>query len=156
MNISGRLSYSNFAHHIATHWSLFRVLFESLHNSSHQRETIYDKLIFFAKLVRQWKSKEWAKFGLECLHLKFIYSNSKFKATCETRTLNAGTSGLIPKRNRLKFLTLHSPFCLFIRKEKKPCMAILTTLESTTLDEIIRCASKWFFLTLKHVKSGVG
>ena len=27
------------------------------------------------------------------------------------RTLNAGTSGLIPKRNPQKLLTLHSPFC---------------------------------------------
>ena len=41
-------------------------------------------------------------------------------------------------------------------------MAILTgqlsTLESTTLDEIetIRCVSKWFILTLKNAKSRVG
>ena len=27
-----------------------------------------------------------------------------------------GISGLIAKRNRLKFLTLHSPFCIFIWK----------------------------------------
>ena len=33
--------------------------------------------------------------------------------------LNTRTSGLIPKRNRLKFLTLHSPFCLLIRKTLK-------------------------------------
>ena len=32
-------------------------------------------------------------------------------------TLNAGTLGLISKRNRLKFPTLHSPFCLFIIKD---------------------------------------
>ena len=51
--------------------------------NSHQRETLYDKLMFFAKLVRQWESKEWAKFELECLLLIFIYSNSKFKATCK-------------------------------------------------------------------------
>ena len=39
------------------------------------------------------------------------------------QTLNAGTSGLIPKKTRLKLLTLalllHSPFCSFIRKKKK-------------------------------------
>ena len=28
-------------------------------------------------------------------------------------------------------------------------MAILSTLESTTLDEAIRCTSKWFISTLK-------
>ena len=34
------------------------------------------------------------------------------------RALNAGTSGLIPKRNGIKFLTFHLPFsfCLLIRK----------------------------------------
>ena len=31
-----------------------------------------------------------SKFELECLLLIFIYSNSKFKATCKTQTLNAG------------------------------------------------------------------
>ena len=34
---------------------------------------------FYAKLVRQYKSKECAKFELECLLLIFIYFNSKFK-----------------------------------------------------------------------------
>ena len=33
--------------------------------------------------IRQWKSKEWANFELECLLLIFIYSNSKFKVTCK-------------------------------------------------------------------------
>ena len=32
------------------------------------------------------------------------------------QTLNASTSWLIPKRNRLKFLTLHLPFWLLVRK----------------------------------------
>ena len=82
INISSRHSNSNFAHHIVIHWSLFKMWFESLLNSSHQRETIYDKLIFFAKLVKQWKSKVWAKFELECTLLIFIYSNSKIKVTC--------------------------------------------------------------------------
>ena len=31
-------------------------------------------------------------------------------------------------------------------------MAILSTFKSTTLDEIIRCISKWFILTLKQEK----
>ena len=38
------------------------------------------------------------------------------KSLVRTRTLTAGTSGLIPKRNRLKLLTLQSPFCFFIIK----------------------------------------
>ena len=62
MNISRRHSNLNFVYHIAIHWSFFKVWIESLHNNSHQRETIYDKFIFFAKLVRQWKPKEWANF----------------------------------------------------------------------------------------------
>ena len=49
--------------------------------NSHQKETVYDRLIFFPKLVRQWKLKEKAKFGLEDLQLIFIYSNSKFEIT---------------------------------------------------------------------------
>ena len=35
-------------------------------------------------MVRQRKSKELAKFELECLLPIFIYSNSKFKATCKS------------------------------------------------------------------------
>ena len=32
------------------------------------------------------------------------------------RTLNAGTSGLVPKRNCLELLSLHLPFLPFVRK----------------------------------------
>ena len=32
-------------------------------------------------------------------------------------------------------------------------MAILSTLEHTTLDKTIRCASKWFTLTLKNTQN---
>ena len=35
------------------------------------------------------------------------------------RTSNAGTPGLIPKRNRLKLVTSHPPFRLLIRKKQK-------------------------------------
>ena len=47
-----------------------------------------------------------------------MYSNSSLtclKSFVKALTLNADTLRLIPKRNRLKFLTLHLPFCLFIR-----------------------------------------
>ena len=61
----------------------------------------------------------------------FIYSNSKFVVTSKTRPLDAGTSGLIPKRERL---TLYYPFCLFIRKNTllnyhPESFAIYTTLK---------------------------
>ena len=75
----------------------------------------------------QWISIYWAKFELECLLLVFIYSNSKLKSLAKTRTLNAGTSELIPKKKEkvkleleietcIKFQTLHSPFYLFLIK----------------------------------------
>ena len=85
MNISSSHSNSNFALHIVIHWSLFKVQIKHLHNNSHQRETIHDKLILFAKLVRQWKSKEWAESELEYALVIFIYSNSKFKVTWKCR-----------------------------------------------------------------------
>ena len=62
------------------------------------------------------------------------------------QTLNASTLGLIPKRNHPKFLTLLSPFC---QKKYSIWMAILSTLESTTLNKTIRSASKWLILTWK-------
>ena len=46
----------------------------------------------------------------------FIKTNSKFKSLEKTQTLNAGTSELVSKKTRLKFVTLHSPFCLFLIK----------------------------------------
>ena len=39
----------------------------------------------------------WAKFGLECLLIIFIYSKWKFKVTCKNGDFNVGTSELIPK-----------------------------------------------------------
>ena len=98
--------------------------------------------IFFAKLVWQRKSKEWAKFGLECLLLIFIYSNSKFKvAYIKLWTLNAVPSGLILKINHPKYLTLYLPICIFIRNSN--WMASL----GISLDKPITCASEWFILT---------
>ena len=65
----------------------------------------------------QWTTIRWAKFELEYLLLIFIYQifwNSKSLA--KTPTLNAGASEPISKKNRLKFITLHSPNCLFLIK----------------------------------------
>ena len=38
------------------------------------------------------------------------------KSLVKTRSLNAGTSGLTPKRNRLIYITLHSPFAFYKKK----------------------------------------
>ena len=100
----------NFAHHIVIllsidHSSRFKLKVYII--TQHQRETTYDKFIFFARLVKQWISKAWGKFESECQLQIFIYSNSKLKSLVKTRSLNAGTSGLISKRKRLKFRTLH-------------------------------------------------
>ena len=54
------------------------------------------------------------KIWVECL-LKSIYSNLKFKVTFQNAYFETvGTSALITKRNPLQFLTLHSPFCIFL------------------------------------------
>ena len=54
---------------------------QSLH--SHQRETIYDKLIFFCKIVKAMKvkrvSKIWVKMSIINIHLL----NSKFEVICK-------------------------------------------------------------------------
>ena len=75
------------------------------------------------------------------------------KSFVRTRTLSAGT-WLLPKRDRPKFLTLHSPFCLLIIKKYWNWMAILSTLKSTSLDETNKCALKWFIVTLKTSSVG--
>ena len=50
-----------------------------------------------------------------------------------------GTSGLIPKRNRLKFLTFNTFATLPFHQEKYlNLMTILSTLEFTILDKTIR------------------
>ena len=107
-------------------------------------------------------------------NLSYVYSFTpiqKLKSLVKTRTLNAGTSELIPKRNRMKFLTLHLLFCLLIRKKKHAytppptptspphkysnLTTILSTLESTTLDKAIRSTSNFNFNT-KNAKFRVG
>ena len=50
--------------------------------------------------------------------------------------------------NLLKGLTLHSSFWLFLIKYFH-WIAILSALESASLDKSVRCASKWFILRLR-------
>ena len=145
MNISRRHSNSNFAHHIVIHWSLFQVFIECLHNNSRQRETIHHKLILFAKLVRQGKSKEWAKFELECPLLILIYSNSKFEVTCknvdfeyfEYRYIRTHTKEKPSENRNIIFAILPQ---VYQKKKYLNWMAILSTLEFTALEKkTIRC-----------------
>ena len=71
------------------------------------------------------------------------------KSLVKTRTLNAGTSELILKRNHLKYLTIHSPLLSLYQKKN---ILKLSTLESTTFNETIRCASKWVHFNIKNAK----
>ena len=50
------------------------------------------------------------------------------------------------KKKSLKFLMLHRYFAFFSSKYFN-LIVILSTLKSTSLDENIRCASKWLILT---------
>ena len=63
-------------------------------------------------------SSDWIAL-LRRLLIIYIYSNSKFKVTRKTQPLHASISGLIPKRNCLKFLKLHSAFCMRLLIGKK-------------------------------------
>ena len=119
---------SYFAHHIVIYRSLFKVSIEKLHNNSHKRETIYHKSILFAKFLRQWKSKEWAKLELECPLLIFIYSNSNLKSLVKTWTLNAGISELKEKPSHISDNT--SATLSFYQWKYSNFMVILSTLES--------------------------
>ena len=89
----------------------------------------------------QWITIWWVKFELECLLLIFIYFNSIFKVTCKNGIFVCQYIRTHSEENRVKFLTLHSPFCLFLIKRR------YLNLESTSLEKNIRCASKWFILT---------
>ena len=77
-----------------------------LHDNSHQRETMDGKSIFFPNLVGQWKSKEWAKFELECLLLIFIYSDSKLNTTLKTRYIRTHTKEKPSKISNTKLAIL--------------------------------------------------
>ena len=116
MDVNSRHSTSNFAHHIVIHWTLFKVLIESFHNNSHQRETIYNKLILFCKIGKAMKVKRvniiWVTMSTANIYWLLTQN---LKSLFKMQTLNAGTSGLLPKRNRLKLFILQLPFCLFNR-----------------------------------------
>ena len=105
---------------------------------SHQRETIYEKINTFAKLIRQWKSKEWAKFELECL-LLFLYSNSKFKGTCQNADFECRYIKTRTKEKLSKIFNITFPILAFCSLEyfvfKLPSRELWSLLNSTSLDE---------------------
>ena len=75
-------------------------------------------MIIFGKISKAMKIKKRTNFELECLPpIQYsLTSNQNLKSPVKTLTLGTGIPGLFTKRNHLKFLTLHSPFCSFIRK----------------------------------------
>ena len=56
-------------------------------------------------------SKIWAGMSTTNIH---FYLTKNSRSLAKTQALNAGTSELIPMKIRLNFLTLYSPFCLFL------------------------------------------
>ena len=84
-----------------------------------------------------------SKSEFKCLLLTF---NSKFNVTCKTKTLNACTSELILKKKPQNFLTLHSPFCIFLHQITLKLNCHPSNLESTFLEKNIRYTSRWFIL----------
>ena len=96
-------------------------------------------------------SDQWiAKLGkceLECLLI--IYSNSKFIVTCKDAGFECPYIRTHTKEKRLKYYFWHlvRPFFLFLIKKKWKKIVILSFLVSKSLDETIRCASKWFVVT---------
>ena len=92
---------------------------------------LFCKLSIYTLKSAQWITIWWAKFELKCLLLIFITPIQNSKSLAKMRTSNASKS--YQRKKHLKFLILHSPFffhTLYI--------AILSTLESTSLDETIR------------------
>ena len=99
---------------------LFHIVekFEPTFMKEHVHNTLYEVthfrwmiLIIAVNLVILRTKHVNQKLRLDKKLLISIYSNSKPLA--KTRTSSAGPWELIPKKTRLKFLTLHSQFCLF-------------------------------------------
>ena len=117
-------------------------------NNFHQKETIYDKPIFFCKIG---KSKEWAKFELNYLpliHYLFIsIQNSKSLIKCRywMPIYQDSYQGEIIQ-NFQHYICL---FALLISKIFKTEWSLWVLLELTYLDETIRYTLKWFMLTWK-------
>ena len=66
VHISSRHSNLNFAHHFVIYWLFQNGANKNLHQEPYKRETVFDKFVFFSKLVRQKKSSKWAKYVYVC------------------------------------------------------------------------------------------
>ena len=127
------------------HSSMYKLKVCIITHTKEKPSTTID--IFFAQWVKQWKAIERAKFSLKCLLSICIYSNSKSRVTCTKAHFECQYIRTHTKEKQSKISKITFAICHFIRKKYPNWMAILSTLESTTLDETIRCASKWFILT---------
>ena len=99
--------------------------------------SLWCELISIYTLKNQWitiVSKIWV--GMSTTNIHFLQFN--FKSLAKTRTLNAGTLELIPKKNCLKFQHYISHFA-----HANTLNYHLEYFESTSLFY----ASKWFILT---------
>ena len=60
------------------------------------------KLSIYTLKRDQWITIWWEKFELECVLLIFIYSDSKFKATCKDANLESGYIKTLTEENPFK------------------------------------------------------
>ena len=103
-----------------------------------KEKPFWHRLTFIAKLVGQWKLKEWAKFEVECLLLIFSHSNSKptlkslFKRWTYTKEKPLKFFAILPFFKK-KILNLNSHPKYF---------GIYYSCWNHQI-----CASKWFILT---------
>ena len=97
---------------IVIHWSLFKVLIESLQNS-HQKEAIHYKIDILRKINKA--IKEWAKFfWVEWLLLKLL--QFKIELTCKNTNFEWRYIRTPTKEKPSKFLKSYSPLWFFITK----------------------------------------
>ena len=151
MNISSKHSSSNFAHSFDSH-CLFS--FAKNINLSYMLSIwrkLLCKLSIYTLKSDEWITIWWSKFELECLLLIFTYSNSQFKVTCKNADSEYRYSEFIQKKTLSKFS--HITFAILSFSNKNALIAILSILESTSLNKTIRCASKCFILTQRIPKS---
>ena len=86
--------------------------------------------------------------------LIFIYANSKLKVTFKKADFDSGISELIPKREKKSFKISNITFAILpfshkITSFKK--FTSLSTYESTSIDETIRCILKWLSIQYQHL-----
>ena len=77
MNFPCRHSNSNFAHHFIIQWLLQSDARKNQHQDLYQRESIYDKFVIFAKLIRQKSQKgelnTWIYVSKLCAEEFFVF-----------------------------------------------------------------------------------